>query len=98
MSNALLEAMSCGLAIVATRVGAAESMIESGRSGLLIPPSDVAELQTALQQVLTDTELRTRLGAAAARDVEQYSIDRVVDQISGEYTALLETADKDSSP
>jgi len=38
MSNALLEAMACGLACVATRVGAAEDMIDSGRTGLLIDP------------------------------------------------------------
>jgi glycosyltransferase involved in cell wall biosynthesis len=90
MSNALLEAMAWGLPVVATRVGAAESMIEDGASGLLVRPDDVDELREALRCLLTDPELRSRLGAGAAnRIAEEYSVGSVVDRIEKVYDAIL---------
>lgn len=93
MSNALLEAMASGLAVIATRVGAAESMIEEGISGLLIPPGDVRALAAALDRLLADGALRRDLGAAAARVVsERYGIGAVVDRIVAASPALQPAA------
>ncbi|GAC1513647.1 MAG: hypothetical protein NVS2B16_19000 [Chloroflexota bacterium] len=79
MSNALLEAMACGLACVATRVGAAESMINHGRTGLLVGPNDPTELRAALERLVHGPAERLRIGAAAASTIaDQYAIDRVV--------------------
>ena len=60
MSNALLESMACGLPAVATRVGAAESMVTDGESALLIEPRDVPALSHGSSQA------RRRPGAACA--------------------------------
>lgn len=68
MSNALLEAMAAGRAIVATRVGANERVL--GDAGVLVPPGDDVALAEALGNLLADP-LRTRqLGDMARQRVE----------------------------
>jgi glycosyltransferase involved in cell wall biosynthesis len=90
MSNSLLRAMSEGLAVIATRVGAAEEMIDDGEEGLLIPVDDARALATAMRTLVTDGALRSAMGAAARRKVEaEYSIGSVVERIEAEYRAIL---------
>lgn len=91
MSNAILEAMACGLPVVASRVGAAEAMIAHGENGLLIDPGDRQALRTALDGLIGSRRLRESLGAAAAvTAVDRYSIATVVDQIEHVYDRLLD--------
>jgi glycosyltransferase involved in cell wall biosynthesis len=89
MSNALLESMACGLPAVATRVGAAESMVTDGESALLIEPRDVLALSKALRALVDDPSLRGRLGAAAHDRVQVYSIASVVERIADQYEQLI---------
>ena len=65
LSNALLEAMAAGLAVVATAVGGAVDLIEDGRSGRLVAPGHPIALRDALVAVLADPALRR--GSAQAR-------------------------------
>ncbi|HVS37576.1 MAG TPA: glycosyltransferase [Gemmataceae bacterium] len=67
MSNALLEYMAAGRAIVATAVGAAPDLIEDGVQGLLVPPGDADRLAEAIARLLRRPELARRLGEAARR-------------------------------
>jgi len=92
MSNALLEAMSCGLPAITTNIGAAPEMIEDGESGLLMAPGDRETLGRHLDMLLSSPEDRQRLGVAAAQAVQRYSIGAVVDRIEREYTQLLAPA------
>jgi glycosyltransferase involved in cell wall biosynthesis len=86
MSNALLEAMACGLAVVATRVGAAPEMIRDGIDGLLVEPEDRLGLGVALSRVVEDPALRKRIGHAAASTVrDRYGIESVVTAIESTY-------------
>jgi glycosyltransferase involved in cell wall biosynthesis len=71
MSVVMLEAMAAGKPIVATRVGENPHIIEDGVEGLLVDPSDVDGMTTALLRLIGDADLRKRLGAAAQRKVEQ---------------------------
>jgi glycosyltransferase involved in cell wall biosynthesis len=88
MPNVLLEAMACGLPIIATSVGGIPDIITDGRNGLLIPPDDVPALSLALANVLTDHDLARRLGKQASMDAEKhFSIDKVADA----YLALYHT-------
>lgn len=76
---ALLEAMACAKACVATDVPGSRDIIEDGISGLLVPPEDAAALARAIQHLAMDPDLRARLGAAARRRVEQhYTVEREV--------------------
>lgn len=73
---ALLEAMACGRACIASDIPGARDLIEHERSGWLVPPSDPEKLSHALAE-LQSPELRTRLGIAARQRVEDhYSIER----------------------
>lgn len=89
VSNALLEAMACGLAVVATDVGGSGEVL--GRQqpcGLLIEPGDQEQLTRALLQVLRDRTLAEQLGREARSVVETaYSLDH----IAGQYVALYES-------
>lgn len=74
MSIVVLEAMSCGCAIVATRVGDNPHVIEHGRSGLLVAPGRPEELATALREVIRAATLRKQLGSEARHDyAERYT-------------------------
>lgn len=63
---ALMEAMSCGVPSVASRLpGATETLIEDGASGRLVPPGDVAAFAKAVHTMLAEPEAAARMGAAA---------------------------------
>ena len=51
---ALVEGMMAGLPVVASRVGGVPSLIEEGRTGLLVPPEDPAALSAAIRSLLAD--------------------------------------------
>jgi len=75
MSVSVLEAMAAGCAIVASRVGGMEELIDHGRGGLLVPPRDPLALAAALRQLLADRAARRAMGnAARARILEQFDL------------------------
>ncbi len=89
MSNALLEYMAAGRAIVATRVGAAPELIADGVHGLLVPPGDAGKLAEAIARLLADRELAQRLGEAARRRVEEcYSRAAMIRRFEEFYLSL----------
>lgn len=69
--NVLVEAMSMGIPVVATRVSGIPELIDDGRDGLLVPPRDARALAKALAAVLDDDSLRERISAAAHRTVTE---------------------------
>jgi len=79
LSNALLEAMACGLAVVATRVSGTVGLVLDGHNGLLYDPGDAGRLGEHLGRLLSDEGLTARLGRAARASAEGYSIDHTVD-------------------
>jgi glycosyltransferase involved in cell wall biosynthesis len=88
-----LEAMACGLAVVATAVGGLLGTIDDGRTGFLVPSGDVTALAERLEAVLADAERRATVGAAARREVEShFAWRRTVEQtlkVYGEALACL---------
>jgi len=89
MSNALLEYMATGCAIVATAVGAATALIEDEIHGLLVPPGDAQRLAEAIGRLLDDRALARRLGAAARqRALERYSREAMVRRFEDFYERL----------
>jgi glycosyltransferase involved in cell wall biosynthesis len=67
---AVLEAMACGLPIVASRVGGTPDLVQDEVSGLLVPPRDPAALAQALERLLRDHNARLGFGRAARIRVE----------------------------
>jgi len=67
--TALLEAMSCGLPIVASRAGSIPEAVEPEADGLLVPAGDVGALADAIARLARDPGLARRLGERAAASV-----------------------------
>ncbi len=73
-----LEAMACGVPVVATAVGGQIDSVVDRVTGLHVPPRDPAALAAALGELLDRPQLRARLGAEGARRVrERFAHDRV---------------------
>jgi glycosyltransferase involved in cell wall biosynthesis len=70
-----VEAMACGVPLVATTGGALPEVVgRHGRTGLLVPPADPSALAAAVGRLLDDAEARRRIGAAGrARVLERFS-------------------------
>ncbi|MFI5346113.1 MAG: glycosyltransferase family 4 protein [Elusimicrobiota bacterium] len=87
LSNALLEAMSSGLTILASRVGGTAETVEDGITGLLFDRDDETGLKAAVRRLTSEPGLSVKLGAAArAQAVERYSIERVVSRLEELYS------------
>lgn len=67
--NVLLEAMACGLPVIATRVGNVPEMVRDGATGLLTPVDDEATLAGAITRLCRQPDLRRTLGAAARQHI-----------------------------
>lgn len=68
-----LEAMACGVPVVASAIGGLKEIIEEGGSGLLVPAGDTAALSGALVTLLTNDDLRLRLAEGALRRAQKFS-------------------------
>jgi glycosyltransferase involved in cell wall biosynthesis len=71
----LMEAMSCGLPVVASRLSGIPELVEDGVSGLLVTPGDSDAIAASLRRLVDDPALRTRIGEAArARVVRDFDL------------------------
>jgi glycosyltransferase involved in cell wall biosynthesis len=92
-SGALQIALTFGVPVVATRVGAAGEMVRDGDTGLLVPPDDPAALAAAINRLLDDPTGAARLGRAAAADAcRRHSWAGVARAMMDEYRRMLEGA------
>jgi glycosyltransferase involved in cell wall biosynthesis len=66
---ALMEGMASGLPVVASAISGIPELVESGRTGLLVPSRDPVALADALEKLSKDQELRRRLGTAGREKV-----------------------------
>ncbi len=86
----ILEAMAAELPVVASAVGGVPELVEDGETGFLVPPGDPAALADALRRMLTDAELRRRLGAAGRARVErEFTLDAFLAAHLDLYDSLL---------
>lgn len=85
----ILEAMSCGLPVVATRVGGIPEVVVDGETGQIVPPSDPAALANALAEYARQPELGTRHGASGRARIEQtYSLAGMLSAYTQLYDSL----------
>lgn len=77
--NAMLEAMSCELPVVGTRVGGIPELVEDGHTGILAEPGDQAAIADALTLLLRDQNMRVRMGRNGREKVlSVYSLETMV--------------------
>ncbi len=78
--QSLMQAAACGLPVVSTTIGAIGEAVQDGATGMLVPPHNVPALAQAMQQLMTDADLRARMGVAAnAYARTHFGIDRMLD-------------------
>ena len=90
--NVLVEAMACGLPVVTTTAGGITELVEHDGNGLLCDPEDVDAIARSVEAVITDPELRRRLGAAGRRTVESdYDVNSAAARLETIYSSGART-------
>ncbi|HUY48059.1 MAG TPA: glycogen synthase [Streptosporangiaceae bacterium] len=84
-----LEAMACGTAVVASRVGGIPEVVADGETGLLVPPDDPAALAAALNALVSDSGRAASMGRAGRkRAVAEFGWDAIAAQTTALYAEL----------
>ena len=82
----LMEAMACGLPVVASDLSGIPELVTDGADGVLVPPGDATALADALVLLAADAGLRERLGSEGRRTVvERFNVDRSAEQLAARF-------------
>lgn len=76
LAGVVMEAMACGVPVIASDVGGFPDMIENEKSGLLFPTGNADALANSIIRLLTDESMRERMSADARRRAETFSLER----------------------
>jgi glycosyltransferase involved in cell wall biosynthesis len=88
--NVILEAMACGLPVVASRVGGIPEIIKHRISGLLVPPDDPVGLYRSVMELIDNPSLRKEIGQNARLEIkENYALERLPIYLSGLYSKII---------
>ncbi len=90
--NVTLEAMLCGVPIIASRVPGIESTLEHEKQGLLVAPADIEGLASAIRRVAKDRDLRIRMGKAGQERVKTF----LTRQVLTRFLALINSMTRSS--
>ncbi|MXO57985.1 glycosyltransferase [Altererythrobacter salegens] len=87
--NVTLEAMACGVPVVAAQATGSSSLVKDGVNGVLVPPRDIAGYADALQRYVTEPDLRAAHGAAGEVRSRAYSWDAINQAVADTYLRLI---------
>ncbi len=92
-SNAILEAMACGVPVVATDIPGTRELVVPGATGYLVPVGDRAAFAKFTERLLNDTSLAGRFSAAARNRVaREFSVEQMIERHAALYRELLDRA------
>lgn len=90
LSNSLLEAMSTGLPVVATRVSGVKEIVENTNSGFVVDIGDMSSLSNSIERLVSDLDLRKKNGDNARKYIiDNYSIDVVMRKHEKMYRSII---------
>jgi len=91
ISNAVLEAMACGIPVVTTGCGGMREAVTDGVEGFVVPVRNPAALAAALARLARDRELRERMGGAGReRILHEFTMARQIEEFESLYAALAQ--------
>jgi len=88
-SNAVLEAMSCGLPIVVTNVGGIPEVVKDGKNGFLVKPKDSLQIAEKVLLILNNRKLKQKFLNNNKEEVGKYSLDNIVEKLEKIYINIL---------
>lgn len=91
ISNTILEAMACGLPVVATAVGGNADLVQHGKTGFIVPPADPKNMALRLVELAQNSELARMMGAAGrARVTAAFGMHSMVKTYQDVYESQLQ--------
>jgi glycosyltransferase involved in cell wall biosynthesis len=88
--KAAIEAMACGLPVIATKTGGLPEIVVEGKTGLLVTPGDPVALAEAIQRLVMDQNLARAMGQAARADVlQRFSLDRWIQRFEDLHQEIM---------
>ena len=94
----LLEALACGIPVVTTRVGAAETIIQPGKNGIIVDASAGASIARGIARILRTPRLKCWSPAQVRGTVTRYGWDRIAAAVMEIYSELIKSASNAPSP
>ena len=86
---AALEAMACGVPVIASNVGGLPELVEEGRSGYLLPLRDVEAMSARAIEVLSNRDLHSTLKQGARARAEDFAREGIIDRYEAYYRKVL---------
>ncbi|MEL6876006.1 MAG: glycosyltransferase family 1 protein [Pseudomonadota bacterium] len=96
--NVTLEAMACGIPVVAAKATGSQSLVRAGESGRLITPGAIRAFADALQLYCENIEVRSAHGAAGEKRSDEFSWDQINNTVAQSYVRLIRQRQLGHSP
>jgi len=89
LGTSVIDAMAIGVPPIAFAVGGLPEVIEDGKSGLLVPAGDVGAFMRAAEELITNDELRLRLGEGARLRAREFDAKRMIERTAEVYDRVI---------